>query len=200
MAHSDTPKPIHPSIVVANDLSTSVENIPIRFNLKNEGTVLTCNAQSQGSLQDLREILADLIDGANESCQYQYQYELADHSQHLWQSLEAFDNDNRLKDYNEVAVFCCPISYLKEHNARRPHGRNATKFISQISAAELENHTELRKLYGDIASTEAQLEDDIIIFETLRFAAKRWLAMVKDITLAGIPSETKNRISGRGGY
>ena len=131
MTQSQDPIAIHPSVITSAEMSVPVSDIPICFTLKKEEGNWYFSAQDQGSLQDLCNILEKVIEAANESCSGQYSYKLADSNKHVWRSFTDFDDDIK-RDFNEIAVFCCPLSYLQVHNGRKPLARDAMKLFTKL--------------------------------------------------------------------
>jgi len=200
MTTSNSTFTIHPSIVISNDNNSAKEVSICHASITKEGEKWNFCTKKIGSLHDLRQILTGLIDGFNKGCEFQYEYQLSDYPEHLWYSLKEFQDEYSLADYNKVAVFCCPLSYLKEHYNRKPNGSSIMKFIYRVESEELTQHAELRTLYDDIIDTEVREEENIIIYSALEFAAKRWFKMVNDMKLSSIQGSTAKSLSQRGTF
>lgn len=199
MTRSQNIKSIHPSIVMTNDKNTAVDKIPICLSLLNaENEQWSCCAEAKGSLKDFRDILEDLIEGANESCADLITYQLDKHKMHLWNSLEAFEKDKRRKDFNNVAVFCSPLSYLEEQKKTRRKGREIEKLIYQIKDEQLEQHNDLKEFYSEFACAFAQKDEHITIYKSLDDAAQYWFDLVKDLTLSDVPASTRSKMRTHG--
>lgn len=191
--------PIHPSIIIkSKDDCSKPEYVAICHSTIT--TVGDLCARKDSSLLDLHIILNDLIEGFNEGCQSQYQYKLASYSKHLWHSFEEFQNDNKLTDFNRLAVFCCPLSYLKEYNRKRSRANLTMKLLYQVPDEQLKENQDLKSLYADISSTEVREAEQIIIYETLQYATKTWFDMIDKMKLSSIQSTTAQALSRRGTF